>query len=220
MFKESLGKLLNIIQSEDCYKIQIISREDIKTFIKFLDYNNITFYLHSWNASSDSPNDIHIYTSLKNLNLNHKKIILYSNIYNINFVQYVFTPTYTDKLMFYKSYKNSKKVIDTYNTYTIHELYNKICIQESIIEKYVEIFFDYYEVLLLYAVSKYSDIFKILSCVQGIDEKIQNLFLLKLKLNGLVDKEIVLHKNNAYKLNVSIQTLAKICNKAELNIFA
>ncbi|WUR03502.1 origin recognition complex subunit 4 [Vairimorpha necatrix] len=223
MFLESSEKLLNILKTEKNFKIQVISREDIKIFLEILDYNDIVYSFVCWNSLDDNPDTIQVCTSSKYLSPENHKSILYSNLVNTDFIQLSFVPTYNDKLKYLTKPRNKKEVkriLDAYKYSSIHELQSKIQRPHSVIEKYISEYFDYLEILLIYTISKYSNLIDIIKHVKSMEDTVKSSFVLRMKLNGLVSRKIVSVKSNNYRLNISHHTLSLICKKVEININA
>lgn len=218
---ESLKDLLNVIKSEKEFRIQIITREDIKIFKLFLDNSRLDYHINYWNNYLISRNQqiIHVYTSEEDFNPNYKKVILFSPKVDNKFIQFCFIPTYDEKLNYLKAkYKKNTKieiVLDAYKNSAIHELCDKIENKEMLCMTEC---FDYTESLILFAMCKCSKLVEIIKEVRNIDRKMNNKFLLKIKINGLVKRKVILFKNNLYKLNISLEALELICKKIDLDI--
>lgn len=218
---ESLSDILNIMKSKNEFRIQIISREDIKIFKLFLDSSNLDYHINYWNNYLVSSNQkiIHVYTSSEDFNPNYKKVILFNPVLDNKFIQICFRPTYVEKMKFIRlKYKKTSKIdiiIDAYKNSAIHEICDKIenkCMM-SMVES-----FDYTESLILFSMCKCSKLTEIIKEIRNIDKNVNNKFILKMKINGLVNRKVILFKNNIYKLNISLEALEGICKKIDLDI--
>ncbi|KAK6089836.1 hypothetical protein P3W45_001184 [Vairimorpha bombi] len=160
---ESLKDLLNVIESKNEFRIQIITREDIKIFKLFLDNSHLDYHINYWNNYLISRNQkiIHVYTSSEDFNPNYKKIILFTPKVDNRFIQFCFKPTYDEKLNFLRSkYKKNDKidiVLDAYRNSAIHELCDKIENKEMLC---MADCFDYTESLILFSMCKKVILFK------------------------------------------------------------
>lgn len=245
---------LHRLLSRKSFKLQIISLEPFTLFVEYLKFCRIKFKLHfnlklKDEAIEDSllniiiGNGKQINRTLSSLHLKklgfRKKIILYSNVRNPDFVQIIFKPT-EDEVFDYlklkskeiqeikndKDEKNHELGLNNtinnlalltkmyYNHKTLYRLSN------SLFKPKAPFFLktlSYLESLLVFVLTNSRKFEQIMESVRKIDN-ITNSFQVMLCLNHLIKAKIVKKRGCSYCLNISREYVSFICKEIGYNI--
>lgn len=209
----SLNPLFAIIEDEQTYSIQIITKESISTFLELLNWKGIHYeVIYSKHTKLNRKKISILYDGSSRTDLHNCRTILYAGKVDRSSVQLIFDITDKEKLKYLKnkSYVDAGKMVNIYGkTKSLHEI-EKMCLNSKSQIPIPEL--NYSEMVMLIGIRKrkLNDIFE---AAAQIDSSIDNLFMARLILNSLVNKGILIRLAKAYRLNISIEMMKKIFEK-------
>lgn len=210
---KSLTKLLNIINQELAFKIQVFSLESVELFMFVLKKHKVKYNLQ---FSSSYKNSSYLSLILKDSVLpdfpSDSRLILFSNSRNKGFVPYKFVLSADEK----KHMWNNDVVFEINKRNTLSYVLN----EKIDIHKYTAESLTYTQCMIVFSMvnkNKLADIFKE---VVSADNSLSNKFILKCEINNLLKHGICKKKGEFYNLNISKNTIQHICSRINFpNIF-
>lgn len=202
----NLQILLDIIQNEPFFRIQIFSLESIILFEKFLQQNRIQ-YEKQFTSNYIKKDTLVVLLNDSELpeTIIGTKLILYSNQRDHRFIPYKFTFTIEEKK---KAIKNPH-LFEIYKQFTITSVFkNKIDFH-----KYTADSLNYLQSLIIFCMIRERSFNNLCKEIESVDPSIKNKFLIKCELNELVKLKICKQFGTSYVLNISNETLQFVCEK-------
>lgn len=203
---ESLKVFFKIVRNERYFKIQIITLESLDIFEAALKEEKIPYTKHFSSMIKKSESLSLILRDSDICLPGPGKYVLFSNRRHREFVQVVFIPTLEEKL----SIVGDKYIVQAYKYKNINELLKIASEEEARIESHFGSGLDYFESVIMLVVSSKSKFKDILSTSREMDGKLGNSFFLQMKLNGLVDKLLIVRNRDRYRVNTSKAVLRHI----------
>lgn len=207
---KSLEKLLDIINRERYFKIQVFSLESVEIFTYALSENRIKYNIQFTSSYKDCPG---LTILLKDSEIpeipNDLSIILYSNFRDKRFIPYKFDIDIDEK----------KKIINNDNIFEINKRNSLSFIfgKQIDIHKHTSDSLNYIQSVIVFCMVRKNKLNDLFDEVTSTDENLNNKFVLKCELNSLVKYGICNKKGDNYKLNLSKLTIQNICNKIKFD---
>ncbi|KAF9760945.1 hypothetical protein NGRA_2948 [Nosema granulosis] len=212
----SLSTLKEIIKNEKKFRVQIVSFEPLDLFLKFLDQNKYTYKLFNKTAS----NSINILQDSEPTDA--KKVILYSNKRDTDYVQIIFNLTREEKQNIIENQipkdTNISLLLDTYPYKNTEELINLATGYSLNIPEIMKNSVDYLESVILLCMIRNNKLLDIISNVRQVDSKLDNVFMIRNKILGLVEKKVVVANRDTYKINISHESLKAILERIDFDV--
>ncbi|ORD97720.1 hypothetical protein HERIO_420 [Hepatospora eriocheir] len=199
---DSLDKLIEIINEEKYFQIQVFSLESVETLEYVLTINNISF-----NRAFTSN-----FKQLKKLTLllkdtddfefdDNSKIILFSNIRDLRFVPYQFKISDKDK----KLIINNKHLYEQYKMNSLTSIkYDKIDIN-----KYIALYDN--ELIVIFSLVRGLKFNTLYNEIKGLNKDLKNRTSLLSILNNLIKHKFIKKQNDLYSLNVNDEFYREVC---------
>lgn len=208
---KSLGNLFSLLKNEKEFKVQICSLESIEIFEYFLEINQIK-YIKNFTSKCKNINAVNLLLNDGHMNLKLKKIILYSNLINKDFIQINFKLTLDEKIELMKN-KGFKLITVPEETIKLNpkSTLSILNFKPLNIGKYISQVISATQLVLIMSMLKENKFSEICKEAKNFDWQINNRFIIKCELNYLVSIKICTRKGESYRLNISNETLDEIC---------
>ncbi|TBU07228.1 hypothetical protein CWI39_0349p0020 [Hamiltosporidium magnivora] len=205
----SLDNLIEIINNSSHFQIQILTLEAFETFSEYLKYKSIPYKpIYPSLTNMYDKKILNIIFEHPNTNLVNYKIILFNKSIHLDFIPYIFTISQSEKLNYLKH---------KYPQNLISEIKKPLFLEKNIFQlsnhiKFINfpicaLILTYLEKVILFALNitnRYEYLFK---TVKEIDNNLGNSFLIKVTLNSLVNKNVIIKRGNIYSIIVDRKTI-------------
>lgn len=209
----SLDAFFQIVRREEFFKIQVVTLESLETFETLLLENGVG-YVKQFSSNMAASDRIVLILRDSDVRICERgRYILFSNVRHRDFVQIVFCLSVEEKA----SMIGDEHVARAYSYKNVAELRRIVSKREFQINRYFGSGLDYLESVIVFVVANRNKLDDILRGVREIDGQLDNSFLLRLKLNGLVDKLFISRNGDSYRINVSEETVKMISRRVGLN---
>lgn len=201
---ESLSKLKKIVQDESFFRIQIFSLESVEIFEKFL--KGIT-YEKQFSSKLTVSKKLVLLLRDSELpeELKSQRIILYSCHRDNRFIPYKFKLNNTEM----KSIITDSHISQIYKGSTLTAaISDKLDVYE-----YTANSLNYIQSLVVFCLIRTSNFKVLCKEIEQVDNSLTNKFIIKCEINSLLKTKIIKKSNNSYSLNISKETIQRICEK-------